>query len=340
MNIAQAKQIALETILRRIGAEEDTKRRKANGSETWFKPPWRPDENTASLHVNNLKNVYFDHGTGQGGDVIKFVQEHLGGKSVSEALQWLRSTNGGEPTQKPKPRIQGQENRQEKALTEPEGFQLVKEKELTNKALINYIGTRGIPVDLVRHYCKEIYYRGKGEKNLFGIGLPNDAGGWEVRGALANLKSVVGAKDVSTIYGQTDPARLHVFEGMFDFFTKQHIKPLADNEAAMILNTGNMTATAIKRIKEEPRLQKVKDVLLWMQNDPIGERSLHEFTFALEATHNAGDMGFLYAGFKDFNQFWTDSPEARKLTSPEALKFFNDRRNQGPHRNSMPSGHN
>lgn len=319
MNIVKARQISLERVLRYMQAEQDTTR--GNASEMWFKSPLRPQESTASLKVDTRKNLWYDHGSGQGGDIIKLVQEYLGGKSVSEALQWLRSSEG----RLPKANIKQPLSTPQKLPnpTPAGGLLLVKEKNITNPALLAYATNRRIPGDVVHRYCREVYFKGKGEKTLFGIGFPNDSRGYEVRGAIGNFKAFVGDhKDITTLYGSdSDPDTLHVFEGFFDFLSKETFSPMADNEASIVLNSGSLMEKGIEKILSDPRLQNVQFVRLWLQNDDIGKKTLHRYCEALELRYSVGDMSEHYAGCKDLNQSLVESPGQWK---PAAIRKVYD----------------
>lgn len=320
MNIAQARKIALERVLRFMQAEQDTTR--SNASEMWFKSPLRPEESTASLKIDTRKNIWYDHGSGQGGDIIKLVQEYLGGKTVSEALQWLRTAEGRLP--KPNAKQSPPTPKKSPNSTPAGGLLLVKEKNITNPALLAYSANRRIPGEVLQRYCREVYFRGKGEKTLFGIGFPNDSGGYEVRGAIGNFKAFVGDhKDITTLYGSdSDPDTLHIFEGFFDLLSKEAFSPMARNEAIMSLNSGNLIEKGIEKIQSDPRLQKIRFIRLWLQNDDIGKMTLHRFCEALEDSYSVGDMSAHYAGCKDLNQSLIENPSQWKPARVQ--KVFDD----------------
>lgn len=320
MNIAKARQIALERVLKYMQAEQDLTR--GNTSEIWFKSPLRPEESTASLKVDISKNLWYDHGSGQGGDIIKLVQDYLGGKSVSEALQWLKTTEGRLPQQKIKQTLPASKKPQQS--TSERGLLLVKEKNITNPALLAYAANRRISGDVLHRYCREIYFRGKTEKTLFGIGFANDSGGYEVRGAIGNFKAFVGDhKDITTLYGSdSNPDTLHVFEGYWDLLSKETFNPMTKKEASISLNSGNLMEKGIQKILSDPRLQEVQFVRLWLQNDDIGKKTLHRFCEALETDYSVGDMSEHYAGCKDLNQSLIENPSQWK---PAGIKkVFDD----------------
>ena len=64
---------------------------RIRGDQREYKSPFR-EEGSASFHVDLGKapgGLYYDFGTGKGGDVITLVQE-LKGLCVADAIQYLR----------------------------------------------------------------------------------------------------------------------------------------------------------------------------------------------------------------------------------------------------------
>jgi hypothetical protein len=315
MNIAQAKQIPLETILKHLGAEES----KASGdrSEIWFKSPLR-EEKTASFKIDVNRNQWYDHGQGVGGDIIKLVTE-CKQMTVSEALKWIKSTVGQLPPPVPVQRATVQPRAKEQAPTQPDDILLVKEKELTTRALLDYAQRRGIDRELVAKHCQEVHYKSpKVRANLYGIGFKNDAGGHEVRAAVGDFKSVIGQKDITTVYPRKQAVSLDVFEGYFDYLTRLQMGGIADDQAFIVLNTASLARRGIEKIKQDPQLQGVQLVRTWFDNDQRGEEITHEYALGLHESHQIGDMRENYIGpdregniCKDLNKWWTDCPKAK-----------------------------
>jgi hypothetical protein len=330
MNIAQAKQIPLETILRHLGAIES--KANADRSEIWYLSPLR-DEKTASFKIDALKNVWYDHGAGIGGDIIKLVTERQQ-MTISEALKWIKSTVGQSPPQIPAQRTTTQPKPKEQAPAQPDDILLVKEKELTTRALLDYAQRRGIDRDLVAKHCQEIHYKSpKVRANLYGIGFKNDAGGHEVRAAIGDFKSVIGHKDITTIYPKKEAVTLDVFEGYFDYLTRLQMGGIAEDQAFIVLNTASLAKRGIDQVKNDPRLQGVQLVRTWFDNDQRGEEITHEYALALHEGREVGDMRENYKGpdrdgniCKDLNKWWTDCPEARR---GQVQKFYYQDPNEG-----------
>jgi DNA primase len=320
MNIKQAKEIPLEAVLRGLQAEETSA--KADRSEIFYKSPVR-QEKTGSFKIDTKKNAWFDFGTGKGGDIIKLAQE-LNGGTVSEALQWLKRFQGVTlpEIQKdaPRGRITAAKAKEKDETSE---LKRVKEKTITNPALCQYIGARGLPMALMREYCREISYKGENERIIYGIGFENDVQGWELRGAIGDFKANVNGKAISTIYPQEGQAEtVHMFEGFTDFLTMQNKWPRGEKDAVIVLNGAAMAKAGIEKIKTDDRLKGAADVRLWFDNDATGDRITQETADELHTLHEVADMRQTYAGYKDLNEYWVKSPEAKRTA--DGIKTYDD----------------
>jgi DNA primase len=67
-----AKQIDLVDYLASLGHQPQ----KVNNQDYWYLSPLR-DEKTASFKVNRKLNVWYDHATGKGGNVIDLGTEYF-----------------------------------------------------------------------------------------------------------------------------------------------------------------------------------------------------------------------------------------------------------------------
>lgn len=88
MNIEKAKTIPLALILEKI----DCNPSRVRSHESTYSSPLR-NERTPSFQVNHVKNLWYDHSTGESGDTISFVCKWLEttneSHTVSDALRWL-----------------------------------------------------------------------------------------------------------------------------------------------------------------------------------------------------------------------------------------------------------
>lgn len=152
---------------------------KIRGNDYWCLSPLR-EEKTASFKVNRTKNVWYDHGTGQGGGVVDFLLKYWN-CAVGEMLQRFSSLDASykHPDHWPGPRQDV-----EKKTLQNEGGKIIirSQSQLTDPALIRYLRSRGIPLQVARQYCCQVVFE-LYEKRQLAIGFKNEAGGFELRNA-------------------------------------------------------------------------------------------------------------------------------------------------------------
>lgn len=292
MNIEHAKNIALPSILEKLG----NKPVKDRGKDFWYLSPLR-NEKTASFHIDLRKNVWFDFGINKGGDSIAFVCSYLeaGAEShtVSDALRWLKNMMNDAPVIK----VVHDSNEAE----DKNKLTIQKIKPLRHGALIQYLQSRGIPLYIAQSYLKEIhvYHSGK-EKTYFALGLKNEGGGYEIRNPY--FKGGTRTKNITFIRGEIPkPDGIHIFEGFMDYLSiiTQQEKPL-DNDA-IILNSLVCMRKATAYIKN----YGYKVAYTWMDNDAAGKEATEAFAefFKTEENLQHRPMNKLYAQHKDVNEW-------------------------------------
>ena len=166
---------------------------------------WRGDHN-ASVSIDHNKNVWYDHGTGEGGSVLDLVMK-IEGCSFSEACKRLEDFSFNRSYTPIAPKAEPRES----------GIVIDEIKELSHPALLRYLDERCIPIEIARQYCKQVHYHPKSNPTsakYFAIGFANDAGGWELRS-----KFFKGATNKATTYIQNYGSVLIVFEGFMDFLS-------------------------------------------------------------------------------------------------------------------------
>lgn len=324
MNISQAKTLHLPTVLELAGAWLDPAKSSPGQNSYFFK---LRDEKTASVHVWQAPNgswCWKDHGTGEGGDIIKLGQYMTGGGTVSEGLSWLRSNAKSAPE---RPSQRPQQPPEPSAPIESK-YEVDKVKHLFakpyNRNLLAFINSRGVSPKIVANYVQEVHFADKKEKKkMYGLGLKSEPtetsvlGGWEIRTALNGFpKCVIGDKNVSVIDSPgLSRKTLHVFEGMFDFFTwlemtgQHHAKhPPAP---VIVLNSATMAARAAQLINTDKRFATTEQIIIWPQTDHAGQNAVIAFGDAIDHDRfKFGTMDYLYEGAKDINEWWLNIPEA------------------------------
>ena len=72
MNCAEANKVDLVDYLYSLGFTPT----KISGNDYWYLSPLR-NERTASFKINRNKNVWYDHGTGNGGTLVDFATQYF-----------------------------------------------------------------------------------------------------------------------------------------------------------------------------------------------------------------------------------------------------------------------
>ena len=279
LSLSDAKRIPITEYLSRLGFEPA----KIRGDDNWYHSPFR-EERTPSFKVNTKYNVWFDHGTGEGGTILD-----LGAKihqcSLYEFLVMLSEGNHNAISL----------HQHQSLIEKPENkLVVVSAKDLSNADLINYLDSRGIDLELANRFCKEIEFR-IGPKTYKAIGFPNRSGAYELRNRW--FKGSSSPKDISMI--QNGTSRISVLEGFIDFLSvlkidDSEIKQLTINSDFLILNSLRLLNRSLTL------LQSYKEANLFLDNDSPARE-------AKDGLKGRGiiykDASHLYKDKKDVNEF-------------------------------------
>ena len=304
MNSKQAKSISLIAFFQKLGFNPTEI--KQGGVDYWYKSPFRPDENTASFHINKIKNHWFDFGNSQGGNIIDFV---LAYKScgMSNALDFIESTNANANAAKIS--VQATKPVLTTKITEGgETFTVSEIKRDFTTSLSQYISeTRKINFAAIKEFIVQVHFTNREGKHYFGIGMKNLSDGYEIRNPF--FKSSIGKKDLTFIKG-TGNASIAIFEGMFNFFSAITYfgKDNFMQNDILILNSISFQEQAIAFLKDRPHYQKLS---LFLDNDTAGQGATENFS-----THFPDKLiepSFaLYLWHNDFNDFLIARYQNRK----------------------------
>lgn len=295
MTCEQAKQISMVDLLEHCHIRPQYVR----GQDHWYLSPFR-DENTPSFKVNARLNLYYDHGNGQGGDVIdlgralfrcdtKALLEKLDSGLFLFQPQDLKSTGlhiGSDVTSG-------------KALCES-GIHITALKELgSNPAINQYLESRGIDLAVAKSYCQEVCYR-IGDKNYFATGFKNRSGGYELRNAY--FKGSTSPKDISHI--ENGNSTVCVLEGFMDFLSLLSLRKQEHIQSDfVVLNSVSLAERSMDILKS------YSTVFLYSDHDAAGKKLLEKF-------ENAGlhcvDASGIYQDYKDLNQMLVASKQQEK----------------------------
>ena len=288
MDIDAIKGISLVDFLHHLGYKPTGRDSKG----LWFYAPYR-NERKPSFHVNPRKNVWFDFGSGAGGDIFTLAGELCDSTDFIRQAEYI-SEKMRMPVSypyKPEPFI------------EQPTFEDVKISKLVSPALLRYLANRGIPADIAQRYCVQVDYKLHG-KNYYAIGFENSAHGFELRNSF--FKGSYPPKHITHIANSN--ARCNVFEGFIDFLSAERLG-LNDGNDSVVLNSVANVGKAI------PALAGYPLILCYLDNDTAGRAAVARLR--REFGDRVSDKSALYPDHKDLNDY-LQSLNPKKSTK---LKF-------------------
>lgn len=287
MDIDAIKGISLVDFLHHLGYDQTGRDSKG----LWFYAPYR-NERKPSFHVNPRKNVWFDFGAGEGGDIFTLAGL-LSGKSdfIGQAQYIAEKMNMpvAEPY-KPVP------------FVEEPTFENVEVSRLESPALLRYLEQRGIPREIAQRHCVQVNYKLHG-KRYYAIGFENDAHGYELRNPF--FKGSYPPKHITTVAnGNT---RCNVFEGFIDFLSAERLG-YNDGNDSVVLNSVANVGKAIPVLEEYPL------ILCYLDNDTAGRAAVARLR--REFGDRVSDKSALYPDHKDLNDYMM-SLYPKQITKPK-----------------------
>ncbi|MBI9062117.1 MAG: toprim domain-containing protein [Marinilabiliaceae bacterium] len=278
MNYSEAKNIDIVNFLSEKGIQPV----KANGYQYFFLSPLR-SESLPSFSVNINKNLWYDFGIGEGGDIIELVRKMFN-VDFLEALQILSGNQFATFQQKP---VSPKKN--------INNFRINKTyDEIKSYYLISYLHVRCIDYQLVKH-CNHLYeveYKAQSGKLISALGFKNDKGGYEMRNKFTKLST--SPKAISTIPGDGDV--LNVFEGFMDYLSAlTYYQTPKLRGTSIILNGVGQKRSLFQR------LSNFKEIKLFLDNDAAGMKLNDEIREKYSTVTNVAAAK--YPKFKDFNEF-------------------------------------
>lgn len=253
-----------------------------------YHSPFREERNP-SFKVSEIKNLWIDYGTNEGGTLIDLVLKMFPNLTVSRAIMEIEAdmlTDSIFSFQRPRNPI--------KRGTLPEsdgnsGIKIFDIKELGSKpALTAYLKSRGIELRTAKKYCKEVYFN-VGDKRFFGIGCENE-NGWSIRN-----KFWKGCSGQGISHFKKGHQQLAIFEGIFDLLSYLELekeKNLAQD--FMVLNS----LVNIKR--SLPTIMSYDSIVLLLDRDEAGRKATSELLKSVPKCYDTSDW---YEPFKDLNDY-------------------------------------
>lgn len=177
----------------------------------------------------------------------------------------------------------------------------VKVVPLAQHALLSYLMSRGIPIEVGTKYCQEVHYTIYAREN-FGLCFPNIVGGMEIMNVY--FKGCYGVKAPSVI-----PIEKHkhtqaccVFEGFMDFLSYIVLSTSGRSEViqlepcdCIVLNSTSIVHKAL------PFIKVYQQAYCYLDNDSAGETAYLEIKEAMNG--NAKNCCAMYAEYNDLNDY-------------------------------------
>lgn len=285
-NIHQIKQLSIHTYLSRRGIQPA----RENARCGFYLSPLR-SEHTPSFKVDYAQNLWYDHGTGEGGSIIDLVMR-LERCSFAEAMQSL-----GSEEIKPIATVAP-------ALASPTvpALRILSDMPLQHPALLGYLKERGIDPAIAAEHCREVRYA-VGGKSYFAIGFRNDAGGWELRNVL--FKGSSTPKNITTIDNHS--GTIMVFEGFMDFLSyltlKEKAHPTCD---VAVLNS------VVNLPKALPLLQRHAVIHTFLDNDAAGRKATA--AIVRQCSRSQIIEQAFYRDYKDVNEYLKSRQSVKERT--------------------------
>lgn len=273
MNCTQAKKISIIGYLASLGIRPNNLK---NGS-AWYCSPFR-QEQKPSFKVDRQNNIWYDFGTGTGGNILDLVMQ-LNRTGLTGALLLLQ-----------KPELSKQPfSFSEQQFSDKKPFELKHLQPLQNRALIQYLESRGISQSKAVNYVQEAYYK-VNEKQYFAIAFKNDRGGHELRNKY--FKGSTSPKAPTTI--KSNSRALNIFEGFMDFLSAlEYFNARKPKYDTIVLNSVTNLEPVLKTLND------YRHINLFLDNDNSGQNAAETIKAAHPRIKDYSKI--IYPDHNDFN---------------------------------------
>lgn len=274
MNIDEIRKVSLVEFLNQLGYQPTGRDSKG----LWFYAPYR-SERKPSFHVNPRRNLWFDFGTGAGGDIFSLAGEMSGETDFLRQADYIAK----------KMRLPVAKPYKPTTFVEEPTFENVEVSRLESPVLLRYLADRGITKEIAQRYCVQVDYELHG-KRYYAVGFPNNDNGLELRNPF--FKGSYPPKHITLIANGN--ARCNLFEGFIDFLSAERLG-YNDGLDTIVLNSVSYLQKAI------PALGDYTVIQCYLDNDTAGRAALAKLQ--KEFGDKVMDKSALYPNHKDLNDY-------------------------------------
>lgn len=286
MNTKTAKNIKIIDFLDALGYQPQRTVRYNH----FYLSPLRT-ERTASMKVDDKLNLWYDHGSAQGGTIIDLVIAMQKARNISEALSFLNDLNLKTDSifNNEKEKIGNQ------MTTRGSSINIETIRSLQDSKLLHYLQERKINVDTARKYLQEIHYS-VGDRKYKALGWLNNSVGYHLRSEFFKGCNSQDISIIKTMDSKQESKICMVYEGMFDFLSHLTLKNEKQFKVdCVILNSLSNLNKAVEWIKEN----KLTPSLL-LDNDTAGQKATSKL---LGEFPDLKDFSVTYSDHKDLNDY-------------------------------------
>lgn len=230
------------------------------------------NDNAGTQKLSVSEKGWRDFKSNEGGQIVKAVMkyEHL---SWLEAINWLKEFNQYKGKQYAEIR---EKTIEETPLREGERKVTMVIKP-NNKNLARYFFKRGISFETLMGWTKQVHFQ-DGDKHIYGIGVTNSSGGWDIRNE--GLKTKVGNSDITLQANNWEAQKIVVCEGFVDMLSMIEIAKAKGKIKDYIFCSLNSVSNLSKFVQYAKRLSSVKIISI-LDGDEAGQKATEELMNAL-----------------------------------------------------------
>ena len=295
INCDKAKQLDLVAYLASLGHHPA----KIHNQDYWYRSPLR-EEATPSFKVNRTSNLWYDHGIGQGGDLIEFGTRYHR-CSIAELLERLSGYQASPAFSFQQPLPSGLVGAGEKEGFSGGKIMILEARPLGSPSLIDYLRSRKIPLEIAARSCREVDFT-LYDKHQTAIGFANRSGGYELRSE--HFKGSSSPKDIT--FFDSGTSEIAVFEGFFNYLSFQTINL---DKQAPLTNCLVLNSLAFLE-KSRPLMERYSRIHLLLDQDTAG-RNLTRKALEWDPARYI-DRSDYYQGYKDLNEWLIQQPPPRQ----------------------------
>lgn len=297
LTVAEARKIDMVDYLSSLGFPVT----KIQGEDYWYFSPFR-EERTPSFKINRSSNIWYDHGSGDGGNIIDFgiLYHRVDVRGFLELLtrDYRQNDFSFHPPLKRDNNISPVAGEKENSADSK--IVVTATRQLSDKRLLHYLNVRSVSAELASQFCQEVDFN-LYKKQHRAIGFPNGKGGYELRNSY--FKGSSSPKTFRFI--DNGSQELQVFEGFFDFLSwVTHFQNNQLTSNFLVLNS----LSFFQRAKQT--MEQHSSIGLWLDRGTAGQACTMQ---ALKSHSAYTDKSSLYKDFDDLNEWLVQQSQQKQL---------------------------